>query len=119
MKKILIVEDENDIVELLKIAFRGSDYDVVFYKESLENDEILLINPDLIFLDVRLVGSVKSGADICRELKSNPETMHIPVVLLSGEYHLAAIAAECKADYFIGKPYNLFSLLLKVEQYLK
>jgi two-component system response regulator VicR len=118
MKKIVIVEDENDIVELLKIVFRNSDYDVLFFCKSLDNDEIQLLYPDLILLDIRLIGSVKSGIDICRELKSTPSTSTIPVVLISAEYNLAEIAAECGADYFINKPYDLFSLLLKIKQYL-
>jgi DNA-binding response OmpR family regulator len=118
MRKILIVEDDNDMLELLKIVFRGSAYDVVFSSIVLENDAIKTVRPDLILLDVRLKGSAKSGADICRELKASPDTQMFPVILVSGEYNLAQIARESNADMYLAKPYDMLSLLLKIEKYL-
>jgi two-component system response regulator VicR len=118
MKRLLIVEDDNDILELLKIVFRSSAYDVVFSSIALEIDAIKNLRPDLILLDVRLKGSVKSGADICRELKASPDTQMLPVILLSAEYNLAEIARESNADMYLAKPYDMLSLLLKIEKYL-
>ncbi|MCF2502046.1 response regulator [Dyadobacter sp. CY107] len=118
MKRILIVEDDNDILELLKIVFRGSAYDVVFSSIAPENDEIKILRPDLILLDVRLKGAAKSGADICKELKASPDTRMFPVILLSGEYNLAQIASESNADMYLAKPYDMLSLFLKIEENL-
>lgn len=118
MKKILIVEDDDDMLELLSIVFRDSGYDVTFSGRSLEIGTIIALQPDLIILDVRLKGSPVSGSDLCREVKSNPQTKVIPVILASGEYNLAKIAKECNADTFLAKPYDMLGLLLTVDKYL-
>lgn len=118
MKKILIVEDDNDMLELLSIVFRDSGYNVTFSDKALEISTIIGLRPDLIILDIRLKGSPVSGSDLCRELKSNPDTKIIPVILASGEYNLAKIAKECNADMFLAKPYDMLSLLLTVDKYL-
>ncbi|MCF0055212.1 response regulator transcription factor [Dyadobacter sp. CY356] len=118
MKRILIVEDDEDMIELLKIVFRNSGYDVVFSNISLENKEIQELCPDLALLDVRLKGSPKSGADICRELKENTDTTGIPTILVSAELNIAEIAKQCNANTYLAKPYNMLSLLLTVERYL-
>ena len=118
MKRILIVEDDLDMLELLRIVFRDSGYDMVFSSIAPENDDIKVMQPDLILLDVRLKGASKSGANICAELKASPDTKIFPVILISGEYNLAEIARECKADMFLAKPYKMLSLLLTVNKYL-
>jgi len=117
-KRILIIEDEPDMLELLKIVFRDSGYDVIFSETGLDTDYIQVLHPDLILLDVRLKGSSRSGFDICKDLKTNPETVMVPVILCSGEYNLPEIARECRADMYIPKPYNILSLLFQVNKFL-
>ena len=118
MNRILIVEDDEDMVELLRIVFRDSGYDVTFSSKALDVDDIIVLRVELIVLDVRLKGSSKSGADLCKELKSNPDTKEIPIILASGEYNLAEIAKECNADLFLAKPYDMISLLLTIDRFL-
>ena len=118
MKKILIIEDDDDILELLKIVFRDSGYDVIFSKNELEIDYIHLLHPDLILLDVRLKGSTRSGVEICRELKANPVTKMLPVILCSGEHNLPELARASDADMYLSKPYNTLTLLSHVNKYL-
>ena len=117
-KKILIIEDDSDMLELLKIVFRDSGFDVIFSKTQLDTDYIQVIHPDLILLDVRLKGSSRSGFDICKDLKANPQMGSVPVILCSGEYNLPEIAQECHADMYIQKPYDVISLMLQVNKYL-
>ncbi|TDE17281.1 response regulator [Dyadobacter psychrotolerans] len=117
-KKLLIIEDDSDIIELLKIVFRDSGHDVIFSQFDLGDDYIHVLHPDLILLDVRLKGSSRSGSQICTELKSNPETARLPVILCSGEYNIADIARSCNADTYLAKPYNIINLLFQVNKFL-
>ncbi|MCE6992968.1 two-component system response regulator [Dyadobacter sp. CY323] len=117
-KKILIIEDDPDILELLRIVFRDSGYDVIFSPVELDTGYIQVLHPDLILLDVRLKDSSRSGAQICSDLKSNPDTEMTPVILCSAEYDLPEIASRCHADMYLAKPYNIVSLLSQVNKYL-
>lgn len=112
------MEDDIDMLELLKKVFRDVNYDVIFFSIAPDNHDVQLLAPDLIFLDIRLKGSSHSGADICIELKADSSTMTIPVVLFSGEYNLAHIAGQCGANMYLAKPYNVLNLLSAVKKYL-
>ena len=81
-KRILIVDDEPDILEFLRIILEEERYEVVTsdkgeFLEQLHNDRL----PHLILVDVLLSG--KDGRAIVTHLKSQPETMHIPVIMFS------------------------------------
>lgn len=117
-KKILVIEDDPDLLELLKIVFRDTGYDVIFSSLELETDYIHILHPDLILLDVRLKGSLRSGSQICQELKSNPKTDKLQVILCSGEYNLPEIARECNADMYLAKPYDTLNLLAQINKHL-
>jgi DNA-binding response OmpR family regulator len=81
-KTILLVEDEEDLREIYKTKFILDGYKVITAKSGLEAIDLALHqNPDLILLDVIL--PQKSGFDVLEELKSNPKTKNVPVVILS------------------------------------
>jgi len=117
-KRILVIEDDEDILELLKIVFRDSGYDMIFSNIDLDTDYINILHPDLVLLDVRLKGASRNGAEICREIKASPLLNKLPVILCSAEYNLAEIAQECHADTYISKPYNFIDLLSQVNRFL-
>ncbi|CAG4992550.1 Transcriptional regulatory protein WalR [Dyadobacter sp. CECT 9275] len=117
-KKILIVEDEPDIIELLKIVFRDTGYNLTFSRTELEIEYIRELNPDLIVMDVTIRGSLRSGSQICRELKADQQIRNVPVILCSGEYNLKAIANDCGADMYLPKPFDISSLLFHVDKFL-
>ena len=117
-KRVLVIDDDRDIVELLKIVFRDSGHEVLFSQIALDLQEINVIHPDLVLLDVRIKGFSRTGADICKELKTHPETKELPVILCSGEYNLAEIARQCKANMYLPKPYDIMGLLFQVNKYL-
>ncbi len=71
--------------------------------------------PDLILLDIFLEG--EDGRDICNRLKSNEQTKHIPVVLLSAHANSQQTMRDCNTDDFLAKPFHLDALLRLVEQY--
>jgi two-component system response regulator VicR len=117
-KRILVIEDDEDILELLKIVFRDSGYDMIFSNTDMDTDYIRVLHPDLVLLDVRLKGASRDGAEICREIKASPAFNSVPVILCSGEYNLAEIARDCHADMYISKPYNFLNLLSQVNRFL-
>ncbi|OJV19782.1 MAG: response regulator [Dyadobacter sp. 50-39] len=117
-KRILIIDDDHDILELLRIAFRDSGHEVIFSRTAPDVNYISVLHPDLILLDVRINGFPRKGAEICKELKADSKTEKLPVILCSGEYNLRKIAAECNADMYLAKPYDMISLLSQVNTYL-
>ena len=117
-KRILIIDDNLDMLELLKIVFRDSGHEVIFSQTAPDTNYINVLHPDLILLDVRIDGSPRKGAELCRELKANAETEKLKVILCSGEYNIREIARECNADMYLAKPYHLTSLLAQINRHL-
>jgi two-component system response regulator VicR len=117
-KRILVIDDDEDILAILNIIFQEDGYEIILSNTGEAAYELQLIHPDLILLDVRITGYFKSGAEICRELKSNEQTGNIPVLLLSAEDDLASIAYDCGADSFIPKPFDVFDVLMRVKEFL-
>jgi two-component system response regulator VicR len=114
-KKILIVEDDEDILDILRVIFLQEGYEVVLSVDGEETNHIAEIRPDIILLDVRLKNSGRNGAEICAQLKSGWETHDLPVVLLSAEAGLMQISKNCGADGYIGKPFDLHDLCHKIK----
>ena len=117
-KTILIIDDDEDILEIMDIVFQDSGYEVILSKVGLEVDFISVLHPDIVLLDVRIVGSQKTGVDICKELKANVLTKDVPVVLFSAERDLHTIAAACQADSYIAKPFAIDNVLTHIGKQL-
>jgi len=117
-KRILVIDDDEDILEILNVIFQENGYETVMANTSEAAEHIRVIQPDIVLLDVRIVGSAKSGPEICKEIKSQLETRHLPVMLVSGETDLAVLAQECGADSYIAKPFDIFYLLSHVKEFL-
>jgi CheY-like chemotaxis protein len=71
--------------------------------------------PDLLLLDIWMSGM--DGKEICKHLKSQEVTKHIPIIMISANKDTQKIAFECGADDFIAKPFQMKNLLQKVAQY--
>src|SRR5437868_10195645 len=116
-KKILVVDDESDILEFLKVILEEEGYAVVTslkgeYLEQLHNGGL----PDLILVDVLLSG--KDGREIVKHLKSQEETKHIPVIMFSAHPSAEETARKAGAEDFLAKPFDMGVLLAKIAQYL-
>ena len=118
MKRILLVEDEEDNMQILRDLLT-TEYDIV----EAENGEQALAavakqRPDLILMDIQL--PVMDGYEATRRLKADPALRSIPVIAITsyalGEDENRARAAGC--DDFVAKPYSPRMLLAKVRQYL-
>jgi two-component system, OmpR family, response regulator VicR len=109
-KRILIIDDNEDILEMLGIIFQDSDVDVVLSRTGMTGDEIKVIHPDIVLLDVQINGYSYTGDEICKEIKSHPVISHIPVFLISAEDDLAGISMGCAADGWFSKPFDVWKL---------
>lgn len=116
-RKLLVVDDEPDILEFLQVILEEEGYEVFTstkgeYLEQLHNGGL----PDLILLDVLLSG--KDGRDIVKYLKGQDETKAIPVIMFSAHPSAEQTARTAGADDFLAKPFNIDELLLRIAKYL-
>lgn len=115
-KKLLIIEDDADILELLSYIFQDEGYNVILSETGAEADQLSTIKPDLILLDLRLSSSGNEGAVICTRLKSQLATRHIPIILVSAETNIKEICEVCGADDYLSKPFDIYRLTNKVKE---
>src|ERR1700688_2410421 len=101
-KLIVVLEDEKATLDLIEIALEEEGYDVIAINHHEPMEYFLDFAPQLILLDIRLSNGY--GNILCEDLKSNPVTSMIPVILVSGDINLVKIASECKADGSLSKP---------------
>jgi len=114
MKKILVVDDDQDTLTLAKYLLSSYGYEVITH--STGNDVTKVVSdykPDLILLDVILPGS--SGLEICKEIKSS---FNIPIILLSSHADKKASLDHCDASAFINKPYKIEELIDAVKYFV-
>lgn len=110
MNKILLVDDDRDILEVVSMLLKRNDYKILtLSRGTYIFDSIKTFSPDLILLDVALAG--EDGREICGRLKKSNETKHIPVVLFSAHYDLLNNLQECRADALVTKPFEVSYLL--------
>lgn len=118
--KILVVDDEEHIVELLKFNLENSGYKVITANNG--NDAIALAresSPNLILLDLMLPGI--DGLDVCKEIKKNSETNNIGIIMLTakGEEFDKILGLELGADDYMTKPFSIRELLARVKAVLR
>lgn len=118
MKKILFVDDEEDIRTVVEILLKRAGYEVtVNADESFVNRIEVEDQPDLYLLDRRL-GKV-DALEICYFLKSHPKTKHIPVVMVSADPTIKDLYKNAGADAFISKPFEVKPFLEKIASFLQ
>lgn len=115
-KKILVIEDDNDILDLLQYILEDEGYHVWASGRGEHIEVIAEHQPNLVLLDDRLPGDY--GNVICSRIKADPRTSSIPVVLVSATRDLEKVAFDCKADDFLPKPFDLKDLVKVVKQYV-
>ena len=119
MKKILIVDDEADIIEILQFVLEANGYEII---TAMDGEEGLKLaresHPDLIILDVMMPKI--NGYKICRLLKYDNKYKDIPVLMITArsQEEDKVIGEETGADEYITKPFNVDSVLEKVKKYL-
>jgi two-component system phosphate regulon response regulator PhoB len=119
-EKILVVEDEEDVLELIRYNLGKNGYKVdtaMSGEEALR--KALRTTPDLILLDLML--PAVDGLEVCRTVKNDPRTQHVPVVMLTAKGEEADIVAglEMGADDYVTKPFSPRVLMARVKAVLR
>lgn len=116
-KKILVVDDEESILDAVKLILEDEGYSVkTIFKGEEVYKEVDNFNPHLILLDVLMSG--KDGRTICKNLKSNEKTKDIPIVMISAHPSAEESIKEYKANDFLPKPFKVDELLEILDKYL-
>ena len=117
-EKILIIEDEEDLVKGLKLNLEAEGYELDWaldgndgFAKAVEN------SPDLIILDIML--PKKDGLEICRDLRQ--KSINVPIIMLTakGEEIDKVVGLEIGADDYITKPFSLRELLARIKAHLR
>ena len=116
MRKILIIEDDKDILSVLGEIAKSSHFEVILQVTLLSVTQIELIMPDLILLD-HWIGTEKGG-DLCLLLKQNEATKDIPIVIISTALDVGQIAFDSCADGALIKPFDIEEIEALFEAYL-
>ena len=99
---------------MVEIMLQGAGYAVIKINRLIKPKEIAVINPNLIIIDFLLLYGL--GNELCAEIKNDPGTQHIPVILYSASSLLPKVAEECHADAYISKPFDLNYFLNEVNR---
>lgn len=118
--KLLLVEDDDALAELLSWNFKKADYDVI---QTPDGEEALLLvkehRPDVILLDWMIENL--SGIEVCRQLRRSPDTANIPIIMLTarGEEEDKIRGLEIGADDYVTKPFSPRELIARVKAVLR
>lgn len=118
MKKILVVDDDPDILDAIHMILDTGGYESTSITQGEQTFKLVNdYKPDLIILDILLSGS--DGRKICLALKTDARTKDIPIIMISAHPGARASTQESGAESFIAKPFSVTQLLEEVEKYLK
>ena len=120
MPAILIVDDERDLVSLVDFNLRQAGFETLLAVSGQEALQQLRRRvPDLVLLDLMLPDV--SGTEICRIVKSDPRTRHVPVMMLTakGEEVDKVVGFELGADDYVTKPFSVRELVLRIRAVLR
>ena len=118
--KVLIVDDETDVVEFIGRTLQTEGFDVVCAYDGIGAlDLVDSEKPDLVVLDIMM--PMMSGYEVCEQIKSNPQTQDIPIICVSSAHtpDARALSLRVGAATLIVKPFRPAELVAQVRRYLK
>lgn len=107
-KKILIIDDDPGILEVIQIVLEEKGYEVFLDDGRNVQQTVEEEKPDLILLDILLAG--RDGKLIARSLKGHKKTAHIPIIFVSANLNLREKALEAGVNAYLQKPFNIEEL---------
>src|ERR1700704_2054710 len=118
-QKILIIEDDKDIRDTIVYILEEEKYEVVSSGDSKILKSINDLKPDIILMDNWLTEwkSDANGQQLSKELKSNPATKHIPIIIISAVSNIKEIAEAGLADAYLKKPFDMDDLVKMVKKF--
>jgi DNA-binding response OmpR family regulator len=115
-KRILVVENDKTILDLIGLFLTEEGYEVaLFSNEKNIFDAIVMFSPDAILLDI--FRPTLEGTELCRQLKAASNTEHIPVIVLSTHHQIQKVKEIC-ADEVVAKPFDIDGLLSVLKELL-
>lgn len=112
--RILVVEDQEDVAQLIDVVLEGEGYTVAIAKDGAQG---LMLSrewgPDLILMDIMLPGV--DGGTLISRLRREPETANLPIIAMSASRTLRDRSTELEADALLPKPFNIDALLVQVQ----
>ena len=119
-EKIFIVEDEPDILDVISYSLNREGFQIESSLDGAESIELLQqFKPDLILLDLMLPGM--GGLDVCRHLKNDELSKHIPIIMVTakGEESDIVLGLGLGADDYISKPFSPRELIARIKSVLR
>lgn len=117
MKKILVIDDDASILEVLQMMLEEEQYIIETTAISEEiYQRVVEFRPNLILLDVLMTGV--DGRIIARTLKQQTDSRHIPIIMLSATPTVEETARDSGGDEFLAKPFEIDTLLMLIEKYV-
>jgi two-component system phosphate regulon response regulator PhoB len=120
MSRILVVEDEQDLQQVLDYNLRQAGHDVTVTQLGAEGLKLAReLNPDVVLLDLMLPDL--SGTEVCKQLKNDQATRGMPVIMLTarGEEIDRVVGFELGADDYVVKPFSVRELMLRIQAILR
>ncbi|MHB1179716.1 MAG: response regulator [Daejeonella sp.] len=111
-KTVLIIEDDLEIIYLIRYILDEMGFKLIESSSKTYHEDIGVHHPDVILLDYWLGDTL--GSSICMDLKVNPQTSNIPVILTSAVNGIGVIAENCHADDSLAKPFDITDLESKI-----
>ncbi|HAE84867.1 MAG TPA: DNA-binding response regulator [Ktedonobacter sp.] len=120
--KVLVIEDEENIIELIKLGLRYEGFQVEAVSDGQEGlSTAQRISPDIIILDLGLPPGSIDGLEVCRRLRINPTTQDVPVLMLTakGEVEDRVAGLKTGADDYLTKPFSFEELVARIHAILR
>ncbi|GCE10388.1 response regulator transcription factor [Tengunoibacter tsumagoiensis] len=118
--KVLVVDDEDNIIELIRLGLRYEGFQVEVASDGEQGIAAAQrINPDLVILDVMMPGI--DGLEVCRRLRANPTTRDVPVLMLTAKDEVGdrILGLQTGADDYLTKPFDFYELLERIKAILR
>jgi CheY-like chemotaxis protein len=118
-KKILVIDDEFELLMAMKIRLKASGYDVTTTQDGIEGIGLIeQLKPDIVLLDFIMPNN--DGLEICKRIKTNPRIKDIPVFMFTaaGEKNIEERIKEAGAQGHITKPFDTANLLTMIKKWL-
>lgn len=115
-KTVLVCDDDQGILEMLVLVLESYGYDAVAETNSPNMfNTIEKVHPGLVIIDLWM--PKMTGDEVVKQLRKKPETHDLPIIVISASIDGKQMADKAGATHFISKPFDIFNLIDKVEEY--
>ena len=115
---IVVVDDDEDMLSMMQQMLQREGYHPIICHNGKSAMEIITQRqPDLVLMNIHMIGL--NGGDLCKEVKTNPDTAHIPIVMFSANENIQELMKDCGADGYLNKPFELGKLQMLFKNHLE